>query len=70
MGSRQRLGGVNDLNREVELLKAKGAGLDLINSAENKALETEIKLSEAKLKRLKDLPDSALGRKAIMEERD
>ena len=63
-----RKGGINDANREVELLKAKGDAIDSINNAENKSLELQIKLSQERIKSIRALPVSGEGQKALRAE--
>lgn len=63
-----RKGGVNDLEREIELLKSKNTSLNELNAKENEALLIQINTSRERLKAISDLPGSEERRKAYNEE--
>lgn len=62
--------GLNYRQREVDLLKEQGAGLDIINKKEVALLETQINQSKLRLQRINNLPSSEERRKAFFEESD
>lgn len=67
--SKIRINGLADQQREIDILKEKGTALNIVNSAENKLLETEIAQSKTRLKLISQLPTSQAKIKGLQDER-